>query len=57
MPLTTDQKQPLIADYRINEMWQLYGRVENLMNRKYEEVYTIRSSGVAFYAGLRATLQ
>jgi vitamin B12 transporter len=45
------------ADYRINEMWQLYGRVENLMNRKYEEVYTIRSSGVAFYAGLRATLQ
>ena len=45
------------ADYRINDMWQLYGRVENLFNTKYQEVYTIRSSGLAAYAGLRAYLQ
>jgi vitamin B12 transporter len=45
------------ADYRVNDMWQVYGRVENLFNSKYEEVYTIRSSGIAFYAGLRASLQ
>jgi len=45
------------VDYRINDMWQLYGRVENLFNAQYQEVYTIRSSGVAAYAGLRAYLQ
>lgn len=45
------------ADYRISDMWQLYGRVENLFNKKYQEVYTIRSSGIAAYAGLRAYLQ
>jgi vitamin B12 transporter len=45
------------ADYRINDMWQLYGRVENLFNAQYQEVYTIRSPGVAAYAGLRAYLQ
>ena len=45
------------ADYRISDMWQLYGRVENLFNTKYQEVYTIRSSGLAAYAGLRAYLQ
>ena len=45
------------ADYRINQMWQIYGRVENLFNAKYEEVYTIRSSGIALYAGVRAYLE
>ena len=45
------------ADYRINDMWQVYGRVENLFNAKYQEIYTIRESGVALYAGLRAVLQ
>jgi len=45
------------ADYRIDEMSQLYGRVENLLDRKYQEVYTIRSSGLAVYMGLRAFLQ
>lgn len=45
------------ADYRVNQMWQVYGRVENLFDEKYEEVFSFRSSGVAFYAGVRATFQ
>ena len=45
------------ADYRINDMWQLYGRVENVLNTGYQEVYTIRSPGIAAYAGLRAYFQ
>jgi vitamin B12 transporter len=42
------------ADYRLNKTFQLYGRVENLLDTKYEEVYTIRGVGRAFYAGIRA---
>ena len=45
------------ADYRINETWQLYGRVENLLDRKYEEVFSFRGVGRAFYAGIRAQVQ
>ena len=45
------------ADYRINDMWQFYGRVENLLDKKYEEVFSLRSPGRAFYAGIRATFQ
>jgi vitamin B12 transporter len=45
------------ADYRINGMWQLYGRVENLLGKKYEEVFSFRSEGRAFYAGLKAQFQ
>ena len=43
------------ADYRIDDMWQLYGRVENLLDKKYEEIFSLRSPGRAFYAGIRAT--
>ena len=45
------------ADYRINERWQVYGRVENLFDEQYEEVFSFLSPGRAVYAGLRATLQ
>ena len=44
------------ADYRINETWQLYGRVENLLDKKYEEVFSFRGVGRAFYAGIRAQI-
>jgi vitamin B12 transporter len=44
----------LDADYRINETFQLYGRVENLLDTKYQEVFTIRGVGRAVYAGIRA---
>jgi vitamin B12 transporter len=45
------------ADYRINERWQVYGRVENVFDDEYEEVFSFLSPGRAVYAGLRATLQ
>ena len=45
------------ADYRINERWQLYGRVENLFDTEYEEVFSFLSPGRGFYAGIRAFLQ
>ncbi len=42
--------------WKINDMFQLYGRVENLGDEKYEEVYTFRSPGRAFYVGVKAGL-
>ena len=44
------------ADYRINDRWQVYGRVENLFDEQYEEVFSFLSPGRAVYAGLRAIL-
>ena len=45
------------ADYRINERWQLYGRVENLLDTEYQEVFSFLSPGRGVYAGVRAYLQ
>ncbi len=42
------------ADYQINETVQLYGRVENLLNSKYQEVYSFNSQGLTAFIGLRA---
>ena len=44
----------LAADYRLSERFELFGRVENLFDEKYEEVFTFRSPGRAAYAGVRA---
>ena len=41
------------ADYRINERWQVYGRVENLFDDEYEEVFSFLSPGRGIYAGVR----
>ena len=43
------------ADYRLSPMFQLYGRVENLLDSKYQEVYTINGIGRAFFLGIRAS--
>ena len=45
------------ADYRINDRWQVYGRIENLFDTEYQEVFSFLSPGRAFYAGVRAYLQ
>ena len=43
------------ADYRVTSSVQLYGRVENLLDEKYEEVFTYRSARRAAFAGARVT--
>jgi vitamin B12 transporter len=45
------------ADYKINDRWQIYGRLENLFDTEYQEVFSFLSPGRGVYAGLRATLQ
>ena len=43
----------LNASYDVSDNVQLFARVENLLDEKYEEVFTYRAPGIAAYAGLR----
>jgi vitamin B12 transporter len=44
----------LAGDLRVRRKLQLYGRVENLLRERYEEVFGFVSPGRAAYAGIRA---
>jgi vitamin B12 transporter len=43
----------LDADFNLNERTQLYGRVENLFDESYEEIFSYRAAGRAGFAGVR----
>ncbi|MEJ2533256.1 MAG: TonB-dependent receptor [Halioglobus sp.] len=43
------------ADYRLRDDFSLYGRVENVTDRDYQEVPSYNTPGAAAYAGLRYT--
>lgn len=43
----------LRAAYRINDRIEVYGRIENLFDKKYQEIYGYGTPGVSAYAGLR----
>jgi vitamin B12 transporter len=53
VPLKAYTLVNLGADYRLDDNWQIYGRVENLFDEKYEEVFAFPAPGVAVYGGLR----
>jgi vitamin B12 transporter len=44
----------LNTSYEVSENLQLTARVENLLDERYEEVFTYRAPGIAAYVGLRA---
>jgi vitamin B12 transporter len=43
----------LSASYEVSDNVELFGRVENLFDEKYEEVFGYATPGIAAYAGLR----
>ncbi len=45
------------ASYKISENFKLYGRIENLLNAKYEEVYGYGTPGRTAYAGVKVNIQ
>lgn len=45
----------LAAGYRVMGNVEIFGRVENLLDKVYEDVYTYQTPGRALYAGVRAT--
>lgn len=44
------------ASYKLTDRLEFFGRVENLFDEDYEEVFSYASAPVAAYAGLRITL-
>lgn len=40
------------ASYKITNYLQLFGRIENILDKDYEEVYGYGTAGISFYAGL-----
>jgi len=44
----------LTADYQVTKAFQVYGKIENLTDEKYQTVYGYATSPRAFYAGVRA---
>ncbi|WP_420141686.1 TonB-dependent receptor plug domain-containing protein [Sphingomonas sp.] len=44
----------LNAEYRLTEALTLFGRVENLLDEDYEEVFSYRTPGRGAFAGIRA---
>lgn len=42
------------ADYQLTDTFQLFGRVENLLDQDYEEVYGFNTQGVTAFAGFKA---
>jgi vitamin B12 transporter len=43
------------ASYKLNPGLEIYGRVENLFDEDYEEIFGYQTAGIAAYAGLRWT--
>ncbi|HLT78543.1 MAG TPA: TonB-dependent receptor [Ferrovibrio sp.] len=43
------------AAYKVTDAVEIYGRIENLLDKEYEEVYTYETLGRAGYVGVRAT--
>ncbi|MGV3576363.1 MAG: TonB-dependent receptor plug domain-containing protein [Devosia sp.] len=41
-------------NYQLNDQVEIYGRVQNLFDTKYQEVYGYNTQGRTFYAGARA---
>ena len=46
----------LAATYRVAPQVELFGRVENLLDRRYSEVYSFAAAGRAGYGGVRVRL-
>ncbi len=45
----------IYTEYRFDQTWKTYARVENVTNARYQEVYNYGTTGRAFYVGLGAT--
>jgi vitamin B12 transporter len=47
----------LAGSYEVSPGLELFGRVENLLNQDYQEVFGYETAGVAAYAGVRLKLE
>lgn len=47
----------LAGAYNIDKRVQLFARIENLLDQTYEEVWSARSPGIGFFAGVRVNAE
>jgi len=47
-------KVDLSASHNLDKNFRIFGKVENLFNEEYEEVYGYATAGVSFYVGIEA---
>lgn len=47
----------LTGSYQMNQNISLYGRIENLLDEEYEEVFGFQTPGIGVFAGVRFALQ
>jgi vitamin B12 transporter len=45
------------GSYQLRPGVELYGRVENLLDQDYQEVFGYNTAGIAAYAGMRFTFE
>ncbi len=50
--LSSYAKLDVLANYKINENFAMFGRIENLTDARYEEVYNFGTAGRSYYAGI-----
>jgi vitamin B12 transporter len=43
------------GSYKMNETVEIFGRIDNLFDRDYQEVYGFNTPGLTAFAGLKAT--
>jgi vitamin B12 transporter len=47
----------LAAAYKLTPQVELFGRIENVLDTKYQEIYGFETAGIAAFAGLRLTFE
>lgn len=45
------------ASYKLQPNLEIYGRIENALDQKYQEVYGYNTAGIAAYAGVKITFE
>jgi vitamin B12 transporter len=46
-----------MASYKVTPTLEIFGRAENLLDQRYQEVYGFQTPGLAVFGGVRVTLQ
>ena len=55
LPLPRYGRLDIYSEYRLDETWKIFGRIENVTDARYQEVLNYGTTGRAAYAGLSVT--
>lgn len=55
LPIPRYGRLDIYSEYRLDQTWKVFGRIENVTDARYQEVLNYGTTGRAAYAGLSAT--